>query len=307
MEKIGQVDRLEITCLIENSPRYDSYLMGCFGLSLWLKVWSGSRRWTLLFDVGPVAEALIHNARLLRLDLATVDMIVLSHNHFDHTGALAGILPQIGHEVPIFCHPDIFRDSFVLKPEFMNYALVGENRKERLEDLGGYFVATRSPVEPLPGFLLSGEVPRCTPFEDTGGISCFTTNAQGDLVPDPLLDDCSAFINVKNRGLVVLSGCSHAGPINILKHALKITGVREIDGVLAGFHLLEAPEERVRLTLEALEKLKPGWIAPLHCTGLLPTARMADAFGERFREVHAGDVLTISGEQQQAGPLARGD
>lgn len=292
-KKIGVVDKLRIVSLIENSPKYDSYLKGCNGVSFWLEVTSGNIHRNILFDVGPVAEPVIYNAKKLNLKLPDVDMIVLSHCHFDHTAGLAGVITEIGHEVPIFGHPDIFRPNFTLKPEFMNYAMVAENRRENVEKLGGYFVLTKSAIEPIPGFMITGEVEMSTVFEKTGGISCFTIDAEGNLVPDKLKDDYSVVINLKDKGIVIITGCGHAGPVNIIKHSIKISGVDKLEGIMGGFHLLQAGEERINLTIEELRKFKPRWIAPMHCTGVIPTAKMALAFKDEFREIHAGDTINL--------------
>jgi len=292
-KKIGVVDKLRIVSLIENSPKYDSYLKGCNGVSFWLEVTSGNIHRNILFDVGPVAEPVIYNAKKLNLKLPDVDMIVLSHCHFDHTAGLAGVITEIGHEVPIFGHPDIFRPNFTLKPEFMNYAMVAENRRENIEKLGGYFVLTKSAIEPIPGFMITGEVEMSTVFEKTGGISCFTIDAEGNLVPDKLKDDYSVVINLKDKGIVIITGCGHAGPVNIIKHSIKISGVDKLEGIMGGFHLLQAGEERINLTIEEIRKFKPRWIAPMHCTGVIPTAKMALAFKDEFREIHAGDTINL--------------
>lgn len=292
-KKIGVVDKLRIVSLIDNSPKYDSYLKGCNGVSFWLEVTSGNIHRNILFDVGPVAEPVIYNAKKLNLKLPDVDMIVLSHCHFDHTAGLAGVITEIGHEVPIFGHPDIFRPNFTLKPEFMNYAMVAENRRENIEKLGGYFILTKSAIEPIPGFMITGEVEMSTVFEKTGGISCFTIDAEGNLVPDKLKDDYSVVINLKDKGIVIITGCGHAGPVNIIKHSIKISGVDKLEGIMGGFHLLQAGEERINLTIEELRKFKPRWIAPMHCTGVIPTAKMALAFKDEFREIHAGDTINL--------------
>lgn len=292
-QKIGAVDKLRIVSLIENSPKYDSYLKGCNGVSFWLEVILGDIHRNILFDVGPVAEPVIYNAKKLNLKLPDVDMIVLSHCHFDHTAGLAGVISEIGHEVPIFGHPDIFRPNFTLKPEFMNYAMVAENRRENIEKLGGYFVLTKSAIEPIPGFMITGEVERSTVFEKTGGISCFTIDAEGNLVPDKLKDDYSVVINLKDKGIVIITGCGHAGPVNIIKHSIKISGVDKLEGIMGGFHLLQAGEKRINLTIEELRKFKPRWIAPMHCTGVIPTAKMALAFKDEFREIHAGNTINL--------------
>jgi len=292
-QKIGAVDKLKIVSLIENSPIYDSYLKGCNGISFWLEITSGNIHRNILLDVGPVAEPLIYNAKKLNLKLSDVDMIILSHCHFDHTAGLAGVIAEIGHEVPIFGHPDIFRPNFTLKPEFLNYAMVAENRRENIERLGGYFVLTKSIIEPIPGIMITGEVERSTPFEETGGVSCYTIDAEGNLVPDKLKDDYSVVINLKDKGIVIITGCGHAGPVNIIKHSIKISGVDKLEGIMGGFHLLQAGEKRTDLTIKEFKKFKPKWIAPMHCTGLVPTAKMALAFKDEFREIHAGDIINL--------------
>ena len=292
-QKIGIVDKLKIVSLIENSPKYDSYLKGCNGISFWLEITSGDIHRNILLDVGPVAEPVIYNAKKLNLKLSDIDMIVLSHCHFDHTAGLAGVISEIGHEVPIFGHPDIFRPNFTLKPEFLNYAMVAENRRENIEQLGGYFILTKSAIELIPGFMITGEVERSTPFEETGGVSCFTIDTEGNLIPDRLKDDYSVVINLRNKGIVIITGCGHAGPINIIKHSMKISGVDKLESVIGGFHLLQAGEERIDLTIEEFKKFKPNWIAPMHCTGFIPSAKMALAFKDKFREIHAGDIINL--------------
>lgn len=290
---MSAVDSAKIISLVNNSPKYDTYLKGCFGVSFWLEVQSGNICKNILFDVGPVSETLIYNAEKLGLNLADIDMIVLSHCHFDHTAALAGIIPEIGHQVPIFAHPDIFRPNFVLKPEFMNYAMVCENSKENIEKLGGYFVLTKSPIEPIPGVLLTGEIERSTDFEENGGVSCFTIDEKGILIPDRLQDDISVVINVAQKGIVIITGCGHAGPVNIIKHSIKCSGITQLEGILGGFHLLEAGQERVDKTIGAFKQFAPNWVAPTHCTGVIPTGKIALAFNDKFREINAGDIIEL--------------
>lgn len=292
-EKIASSDKVKIISLINNSPKYDTYLKGCFGVSFWIEVQSNNKRKVILFDVGPLAEPLIYNAKMLGLNLADVDMIVLSHCHFDHTAALSEVICEIGHQVPIFAHPDIFRPSFVLKPEFMNYGMVCENSKESIERLGGYFILCKSPIEPFPGVLITGEVERTIDFEESGGVSCFTIDDKGYLVPDKLQDDFSLVINVGEKGLVIITGCGHAGVVNIIKHSIRHSGVDKLEGIVGGFHLLEAEEERVDKTVDIIKEFSPSWIAPTHCTGLIPTSKFALAFENKFRQINAGDFIDL--------------
>jgi len=291
--KINHVDKVKIISLVNNSPKYDTYLKGCFGVSFWIEVQSGNKRKIILFDVGPLVEPVIYNARMLGLNLSDVDMIVLSHCHFDHTAALAGVIAEIGHPVPIFAHPDVFRSNFVLNPEFINYAMVCENSKENIERLGGYFILCKSPLELFSGVLITGEVEKTTDFEEIGGVSCFTIDEGGNLVPDLLQDDFSLVINVAQKGLVIITGCGHAGVVNIIKHSIKKSRIEQIEGIVGGFHLLEAEEERVDSTVEAVMEFSPNWVAPTHCTGVIPTGKFALAFKDRFREINAGDIIEV--------------
>jgi len=293
---VSTIDQLKLTVLIENSPAYDTYLEGCFGLSLWLEMWKEGTRRNVLFDVGPRADSLLRNAERLGVDLSKVDAIVLSHCHFDHTAALADFLKFLDRPVPVFGHPDIFRPNFVLLPEFMDYAMSGPNSRVNLENAGARFVLTRDVIEPFPGLVLTGEVEHVTPFEETGGVSCLTTDEAGNLVPDLLQDDISAVVNVRGVGGVVLSGCGHAGIVNIVKKAVTLASDGKIDAIIGGFHLLQATLERTEWTIAAFREAAPNLsiIAPMHCTGLQPSAKMAAAYEESFRELHAGDTLSFS-------------
>ncbi len=141
--------------------------------------------------------------------------------------------------------------------------------------------------------MVTGEVERTTDFEEVGGVSCFTIDTEGNLVPDNLKDDYSIVINLRDRGIVIITGCGHAGPVNIIKHSIKISGVDKLEGIIGGFHLLQAGQERIDLTIEELKKFKPRWVAPMHCIGVIPTAKIALAFESESREMHAGNIINL--------------
>lgn len=289
------VDRLDIVVLIENAPAYDTYLEGCFGLSLWLELRQGDAVQRVLFDVGPRADTLFRNAEALGVPLEQVDAIVLSHCHFDHTAALAGLFRHLGRSLPVYGHPALFRPCFITAPEYMDYSMAGENSRESLESAGARFQLSPHPAEPIPGLMLTGEVAHVTGFEEQGGVSCFTIDNSGCTVPDRLEDDLAAVVNVRNRGLVVLSGCSHAGIVNIVTQSVRLGGGAPVAAVIGGFHLLQATPARTQQTIASLGQIAPALslIAPMHCTGLLPTAEFARAFPGAFRELHVGDRVTI--------------
>ena len=290
---MNEVERARITVLLENAPKYDTYLKGCFGLSLWIEVRTQGVEKKILFDVGPLAEPLLYNAEALDIDISDVDLIVLSHCHFDHTAALADLMGHIDGEVPVLAHPEIFRQVFKLDPGFMDYGMSGRNSRANLEGLGARFILSKSPLEVFPGVMYSGEIPRKEAFEERGGVSSFTIDDGGETVADAIRDDVSLAVNLGDRGLVILTGCAHAGPINSIRHLGTVTGVERIEGIMGGFHLLEADSTRVDETVKRLGEFAPTWIAPMHCTGLIPSARIADAFPEAFKELHAGDVLEL--------------
>ncbi len=290
---MNEVERARITVLVENAPKYDTYLKGCFGLSLWIEVQTQGVEKKILFDVGPLAEPLLYNAEALGIEIADVDLIVLSHCHFDHTAALADLMGHIDGDVSVLAHPEILRQAFKLEPGFMDYGMSGRNARENLEGLGARFILSKSPLEVFPGVMYSGEVPRREAFEERGGVSSFTIDDGGEMIPDAIRDDVSLAVNLGDRGLVILTGCAHAGPISSIGHMVAVTGVGRIEGIMGGFHLLEADSMRVDETVKRLGEFAPTWIAPMHCTGLIPSAAIADAFPEGFRELHAGDVLEL--------------
>ncbi|MFO7942682.1 MAG: MBL fold metallo-hydrolase [Bacillota bacterium] len=287
------VERARITVLLENAPKYDTYLKGCFGLSLWIEVQTKEAVTKILFDVGPLAEPLLYNAEMLGVDISDADLIVLSHCHFDHTAALADLVSHLDGEVSVLAHPEVFRQVFTLDPGFMNYGMSGRNSRENLESLGVHFTLSKSPLEVFPGVMYSGEVERKEAFEERGGVSSFTVDGGGEAVADEIRDDVSLAINLGDRGIVVLTGCAHAGPVNIVRHLRSVTGVERVEGIMGGFHLLEADSARVDETIRRFDEFAPTWIAPMHCSGLIPSARIADAFPEGFEELHGGDVLEL--------------
>lgn len=286
------VDQVKITLLIENSPCYDSYYEGAFGASFWIETTAGKQVHRLLFDVGPLSDTLLRNAQKMKIDLTSADAIALSHNHFDHTKALSGVLDYMKKEIPIYAHKDIFRRNFILKPAFKEYGLLGKNSRTSLEALGAQFHLTEKPIEISPGVLFSGTIHRQVAFEKTGGIESFNGSPENP-IPDEILDDATIGIQVKNKGLVLVTGCSHAGPVNIVKHFKEITEINTLYGIMGGFHLLEADRQRIQKTVDAFIDFNPSFVAPTHCTGLRASAAFLDAFDEKFKECHAGDTIII--------------
>jgi 7,8-dihydropterin-6-yl-methyl-4-(beta-D-ribofuranosyl)aminobenzene 5'-phosphate synthase len=139
--------------------------------------------------------------------------------------------------------------------------------------------------------MTTGEVPRVTDFEEVG-IALSTIDAGGRVVPDAMPDDIAIEARVKGRGVVIVTGCSHSGIVNILKHVVR-PGER-VAGIIGGLHLVEASSERIEKTVAALSDFSPSLVAAGHCTGFRAQAAIYAAFGERFATMGSGTVFSFS-------------
>ena len=143
---LGKVDKLKVYTLAEDYAGYNSPFWAQHGVSFLVEVESNDAKRRILFDTASYAEPILFNMKLLNINPKTIDMIVLSHNHFDHTGGLLGIMKEINKEIPVFAHPNIFKVSFATDPEFM-YAGIPPLRggsKEEIEKLGGTWILSRA-------------------------------------------------------------------------------------------------------------------------------------------------------------------
>lgn len=229
------------------------------GLSIWVE--AGGK--CILFDTGQ-ESALESNVSQLGLDLRHIDAFVLSHGHYDHTGAVDYVM-QENPEVPVYAHPAIFSRRYSLHP--------GKPPKENSMPPQERLIVANLPdsqlnwvLEPkqiAPGVWLTGPIPRVQPLEDTCGP--FFTDPAGK-EPDPITDDMALWIETA-RGLLVVCGCCHSGLVNTLNHIRRNSGEKRIWGIVGGLHLKHASEERLHATTAALREFNPAFMAPCHCTG----------------------------------------
>lgn len=274
---------LHITTLSENTAGLGNFL-GEWGLSILVET-DGPN---ILFDTGQSISA-SHNADILGIDLSQIDKIVLSHGHFDHTGGLRQILRKTGKEIEIIAHPDMWQAKYATREGEDRYIGIPFQRQE-LESLGARFNLTTESVRLTDNIMTTGEVPMVTDYEE---IEPYLVVKEGDdFKRDKLLDDQALIINTE-PGLVVILGCAHRGIINTLYHAQQLTGVKTIDTVLGGCHLMDASEERVWLTIAALKELGVQRLGVSHCTGLPASAIMAQEFGDKFFFNNAGTILSL--------------
>jgi 7,8-dihydropterin-6-yl-methyl-4-(beta-D-ribofuranosyl)aminobenzene 5'-phosphate synthase len=287
IEKLGALDNLTITILMEDSVLYESSYLGQHGLSVLLEGISGENIKRILVDVGQNPEALISNMQAMDISPSTIQAIVLTHCHYDHTRGIARLLRENGKKnIQVIAHPSIFRPHFTSQPTRRNVGVAQYDSREEIEKAGGCLSLTKEPFLIMPGIVTTGEVKRQTEFEKTGlGLK---TIENGVVIDDIMLDDISVVANVKGRGLIIVTGCSHAGIINIAKQAMEVTGCNKIEGIIGGLHLIEASDSVIKRTIEELTKLDVAWVGAGHCTGFKAQVELYLAFGEKSLPLHTG-------------------
>lgn len=298
---IGEdVDRLRVTVLAEDCAGHNTLCWAQNGLSLLLEL-TGKK--TVLFDTGWSAEPILHNMDVLDKNPEAIDMVALSHCHRDHTGGLVPILKAINRQdVPLLAHPTIFRTQVASGAAtdarlwlLRGLGLFGDNTLSNILTYGGRPVLLSSPSLLMPGLLWSGEIPRECSFEASVTIPVYSI-AEGRLVADQILDDAALVVAVRGRGLVVLSGCCHAGIVNTLTYAKQVTGIDNICAVVGGLHLIDATEERIEQTVSALLRFDVEALYVGHCTGFRAEVALDSAFGDRFKRLHCGDTIDFAGQ-----------
>ena len=272
-------DAVRLSLLAENTAR-GAGILGEHGLSWWIE--SGGHR--MLFDLGQ-GFVLESNAGKMRIDWARAEAVAFSHGHYDHVGGWRKLADRLGH-ARVYLHPAALEAKFQERADGRMVPAGDRYFADALNASASEVFSGPEPMEVLPGIWTTGEVPRQTDYEDTGGkFFCGDQGGRKDAVPD----DLSLFFRTE-AGLVVVLGCAHAGLINILEHCMRLTGER-IHAVAGGMHLLHASEARMASTIGALRVIAPDWLAPNHCTGDAAVAQLYAAFPGQVLEFHAGQSL----------------
>jgi 7,8-dihydropterin-6-yl-methyl-4-(beta-D-ribofuranosyl)aminobenzene 5'-phosphate synthase len=301
--ELKEVDSVEVTTLMDNyvdvllrnSPVVTrpplaitgtiptDALLAEHGLSLMVTVKKDEKSHCILFDCGYTKIGVPHNMEILGVDPRQIEAIVLSHGHMDHSGALYPIAKSLEKSIPLILHPDAF-----ISPRFFG---LDDGRKlmfpqtlirEDIENTGLKIVEKKCPSLLIDNMIaITGEVERVTEFEK--GLPNASMERNGKIEPDMILDDQALVIKVKEKGLVIISGCSHAGIINTVFYAKKITGIDKIHAVLGGFHL-SGPifEPIIETTIIEFKKINPSVIIPMHCTGWEAIKRFSEEFSSSF-------------------------
>lgn len=274
--------KIRITTLSENTASVDH--VAEWGLSMLVE----ANNVKILFDTGAGTAAMINTTRT-GIDLSDIDCIVLSHGHHDHTGGLYELLKQTGPK-PIVAHPKIWSRKFSCRKNTPERFIGIPYRRDALEALGADFRLSVKPQFISQGITTTGEVPMMTDYEAIDSYLCVKERA--GFKPDPLADDLSLVIDT-NYGLVVILGCAHRGIINTLEQARRISGKNRIYAAVGGTHLIHATPHRLKKTSAALLEMDIQYLAACHCTGFAASAFLAERFGDRFIQNHAGTQLTL--------------
>lgn len=283
---------MKITALVVDDAGYDTELWGEFGLSLLVEAERHGAELRLLVDTGLTSKPLLHNMKLLDVDPSKIDYIFLTHCHYDHTGGLGGVTEKTRKGVEIVAHPEIFRRCYVVRQNMRYIGVPERSGRSTVEANGGNWLLSREPFAFMPGVMTTGEVQRVTSYEPLENVHI---EVDEEMVQDPELDDVSLIVNVAGRGLVIISGCSHAGIVNIMKQARRITGVEEIIGVIGGFHLRVANEEQLSKTVDELDAAET--VCAGHCTGFEAMKSISDRMGERFTLLQCGTVIEFAADE----------
>jgi len=282
---LQEVDKLEVTILVENyadlllesdegvkraeippERRLES-LLAEHGLSCLVKVFAGSEEHWILMDAGISSTCLLHNADILGVDLSRIENVVLSHEHFDHFGGLMGFLNKARKGIPIVLHSDAFLEFRFNIPDRQIVREMPRLDRTTLTETGAVLCESNE-VSTLASdlILVTGKVERTTDFEK--GFPWVEAKINDEWVVDPFHHDQGLAVKVKGKGLVVIGGCSHAGIINTVRHAQKVTGTDKVHAVLGGFHLSgRLFEPIIGQTIKEMKKIAPDFVVPMHCTG----------------------------------------
>ncbi|HEY4828083.1 MAG TPA: MBL fold metallo-hydrolase [Solirubrobacteraceae bacterium] len=309
---LAPVDRVEVTIVIDNFldllmageegvARYQTrdfglpeQLVAEHGFSALVSVERDGYRHTVLYDAGLTPDAVARNLDVLQVPVGELRAIVISHGHADHHGGLEGLVRRRGRSgLPLVIHPDAWRERRVVFPSGGDVRLPPPSRHD-LESEGLEVVEERAHSLLLDdAVLVSGQIERVTEFET--GFPIHEARESDDWRPDPMIwDDQALVLNVRNRGLVILSGCSHAGVVNVLFHAQRLTGEPRIAGLIGGLHLTGGLfEARIQPTVEALRAARIGRVMPAHCSGWKAVHAIARAMPDAFVQSAVGTTVVF--------------
>jgi 7,8-dihydropterin-6-yl-methyl-4-(beta-D-ribofuranosyl)aminobenzene 5'-phosphate synthase len=278
---------IRITVISENTVGTSLPVVGEHGFAVFIETKKGD----YLFDTGQ-GLSILRNAKHFKKDLTSIKKIFLSHGHYDHTGGLPQVL-RLTKKAEVLAHPDIFSKKYARMKingrETEKYIGIRHTMKY-FEKRGALFRLNRNFCEVDEGIYLTGEVPRTTDFEK--GDLRLLVNENGNLVPDPLLDDQSLILKTTN-GLIVVLGCAHSGLINTIKHVMSHFKDEKLDTIIGGTHLGFLKKDQLDQTILHLKHYNFEKIGVAHCTGLNAALRLFQEFQDKFFLANVGASIVV--------------
>jgi len=290
------VKNLNIYTIVENMVGGKGW--GSWGLSFFLEIEDadGNNK-NVLFDAGGDKKVFMHNAKAYDIDLSSIDAIFLSHGHWDHSSAILEVIKASGG-VKLFTHPEAFSSRFHITDdgEERDLGIQKEITIARIEELGGEINFSSDPVEIVPGLWTTGEVERSSDFETAFSLDedeSVVKIVDGKKIDDNIIDDQSLWTEVEGVGPIILTGCAHAGLINIIEKIKKISNFEKFYGLLGGTHLVGRSDNYIKKTIQSLKSHEFQLISPCHCTGFKATCFMYSSFQKEFHLNYCGKKFEI--------------
>ena len=308
----GAVDRVRVTTVVDNyidnlrqdtavARRYSAFVAGKMpdlraehGLAHLVEITRGRDRFTMAFDFGLTPDALNHNFRELAIEPSAIDALGLSHGHRDHWGGLTGFLHawrrRLRRDLPFYGGVDHFEPRWQQRGEHRVYS--GRLSRDEIERYDVPVTLVAKPTTLAEGVWLSGEMHGAEDWETIP--SNLRVERAGELIQDTFIGEQTLVANVRDRGLVVITSCSHRGIVGICRNAVRITGVSRVHAVMGGFHLSGLDEPRVTRVVDAFRELDVEHMVPQHCTGIEAIVAIAHRLPGRFTASSVGTTFEFA-------------
>jgi len=322
---IGHVEKVSLTVLVDNkanlivesneNTKYftEKPLLAEHGFSVLVQVNESGEK--ILWDAGVSEKTLLENIGRMGLDIHTVSVIALSHGHSDHYAGMKTILNEMDlfpeakewhgsvsqeeiesllrqNQIPIVSHPAAYRERWWKKEDGTLEGPFQPAPRKEWEAAGARIVTSSEPYQLMEGCWTTGYVPRKS-FETSGIPEQLLYRAGSEFFPDELDEDQAIVIHVKEKGLVILSGCAHVGIVNTIEWAKSFTGINKVYAVIGGFHLARAKEEEITKTIDYMKNEHPTFVAPSHCSGFQAISRFAGEMPDEFIEGVVGITYNL--------------